>query len=303
MGNIHVMHKSGVPQGSVLGPCLFLLYINDLPESLGSTVRLFADDFLLYMTIRSQADTEILQNDLKKLEHWEEKWLKEFDTDKCHVLRVTREQNPIIHEYTLHGKVLETVNSAKYLGVTLTLDLRWNRHVENIVYKANQSLGFLRRNLRINSPNLKSLAYKTLVRPLLEYSSAAWDPYTMENVKKLEMVQRRAARYVLNRFNYLSSVDEMLQELQWNTLEERRKKDRLVMFYKIHNDQTGIDTGKYLKPLGRICRHVNNQVYEVPFAFTDYHKFSYFPRTINEWNVLPNETVHASSLTAFTNYL
>ena len=97
-------------------------------------------------------------------------------------------------------------------------------------------LGFLRRNLRINSPNLKSLAYKTLIRPLLEYSSAAWDPCTKENVKKLEMVQRRAAQYVLNRFNYLSSVDEMLQELQWNTLEERRKKDRLVMFYKIHND-------------------------------------------------------------------
>ena len=200
-------------------------------------------------------------------------------------------------------KVLETVNSAKYLGVTLTSDLRWSRHAENIVYKANQSLGFLRRNLRINSPNLKSLAYKTLVRPLLEYSSAAWDPYTKENVKKLEMVQRRAARYVLNRFNYLSSVDEMLQELQWNTLEERRKKDRLVMFYKIHNDQTGIDTEKYLKPLGRVSRHVNNQAYEVPFAFTDYYKFSYFPRTINEWNVLPNETVNASSLTAFTNYI
>ena len=122
-------------------------------------------------------------------------------------------------------------------------------------------------------------------------------------MKILEMVQRRAARYVLNRFNYLSSVDEMQQELQWNTLKERRKKDRLVMFYKIHNDQTGIDTGKYLKPLGRVSRHVNNQAYEVPFAFTDYYKFSYFPRTINEWNVLPNETVNASSLTAFTNYL
>ena len=74
---------------------------------------------------------------------------------------------------------------------------------------------------------------------------------------------------------------------------------RLVMFYKIHNDKTGIDTGKYLKPLGRVSRHVNNQAYEVPFAFTDYYKFSYFPRTIKEWN----ETVNASSLTAITNYL
>ena len=113
------------------------------------------------------------------------------------------------------------------------------------------------------------------------------------------MVQRRAVRYVLNRSNYVSNVNGMLQELQWNTLEEKRRKDRLVMFYKIHNDQTGIDTAKYLKPLGRVSCHVNNQAYEVPFAFTDY-KFSYFPRTIIEWNALPNETVNASSLTAFT---
>ena len=151
---IHNYVKSGVPQGSVLGPCLFLLYINDLPETLDSTVRLFADDSLLYLTIRSPADTETLQNDQRKLELWEEKWLMimEFNVDKCHVLRVTRKQNPIIHNYTLHRKVLETVDSAKYLGVTLISDLWWNRHITNITHKANQSLCFLRRNLRINSP-------------------------------------------------------------------------------------------------------------------------------------------------------
>ena len=95
-------------------------------------------------------------------------------------------------------------------------------------------LVFLRRNLRINSPSLKSVAYKSLVRPLLEYSSAAWDAYTKDNVKKLEMVQRRAARYVLNRYHNTSSVSEMLQELQWDTLEERRKRNRLsiVTFYQ-----------------------------------------------------------------------
>ena len=112
-------------------------------RSLLFQLYVFADDFLLYMTIRSQADTKFLQSDLKKLEQWEEKWLMEFNTDKCHVLRVTRKHKPIIHGYTLHGKVLETVDSAKYLGVILTPDLRWNRHVENIAYKANQSLGFL----------------------------------------------------------------------------------------------------------------------------------------------------------------
>ena len=108
------------------------------------------------------------------------------------------------------------------------------------------------------------------------------------------MVQRRAARYVLNRYNYLSSVNEMLQKLKWNTLEEKRRKDKLVMLYKIHKDQTGIDTvRKCLKPLGQISRHVINQAYEVPFALTDYYKFSFFA----------NKTLNASPLTAFTNYL
>ena len=117
--------------------------------------------------------TATLQNDLKKLELWEEKWLLEFNVKNCHVLRVTRKQNPVVHNHTLHGEVLKTVDSARYLGVTVTSDLRWNGHVANIAHKANQSLGVLRRNLRINSPSLKSVAYKSLVRPLLEYSSAA----------------------------------------------------------------------------------------------------------------------------------
>ena len=108
--------KSGVPQGSVLGPCLFLPYINDLPESLDSTARLFADDSLIYLTIRSRVETETLQNDLKKLELWDEKWLMEFNVKKCHVLRVICKQNPVVHTYTLHGEVLETVDSAKYVS-------------------------------------------------------------------------------------------------------------------------------------------------------------------------------------------
>ena len=101
--------------------------------------------------------------------------------------------------------------------------------------------------------------------------------------EELELVQSRTARYVLNRCNNFSSVNEMPQELQWNTLEERqKKKNRLTMFYKIDNDQTGIDTGKYLKPLVRVSRHVNNQAYEVPFVLTNYYKYTYFPNTIRE---------------------
>ena len=227
--------QSGVPQGSVLGPCLFLFYINDLPQNLSSPVRLFADDTLLYLAVESIGDAISLQNDLWELENWESRWLMEFNTDKCQVLRVSRKRDPLIHEYILHGKILESVDSAKYLGVSITSDPCWNQHISNmIVTKGNQSLGFLRRNLRIHSPELKSIAYKSLVQPTVEYTSTVWDPYTKHNRDRLEMVQCRAARYVLDRYERTASVKEMLKQLDWETLELRRRKARLTMLYKMH---------------------------------------------------------------------
>ena len=130
--------QSGVPQGSVLGPCLFLFYINDLPQNLSSPVRLFADDTLLYLAVESIGDAISLQNDLRELENWESTWLMEFNTDKCQVLRVSRKRDPLIHEYILHGKILESVDSAQYLGVSITSDLCWNQHISNIVTKLTE---------------------------------------------------------------------------------------------------------------------------------------------------------------------
>ena len=176
--------------------------------NLSSTVRLFADDTLLYLAVESQSDTNSLQKDPYELENWENRWLMEFNADKCQALRVTRKRDPLNHEYTLHGEILESVDSAKYLGGTIPSDLRWNKHISNIVSKGNQTLGFLRRNLRINSPELKSIAYKSLVRPTVEYASSVWDPYTKHNRDRIEMVQRRAARYVLNCYERFASVTE-----------------------------------------------------------------------------------------------
>ena len=106
--------QSGVPQGSVLGPCLFLFYINDLPDNLSSTVHLFADHSLLYLAVESQSDTNSLQKDLHELENWENKWLMEFNINKCQVLCVSLKREPLSHKYTLHGKVLEVVDSVNY---------------------------------------------------------------------------------------------------------------------------------------------------------------------------------------------
>ena len=123
--------QSGVLQGSVLGSDLFLFYVNDLSDNLSSTVRLFADDTLLYLAVESQSDT----NSLYEVGNWENKWLMESNINKCHVLRVTRKRDPLNHENTLHGKVLEVVDSVEYLGVAITPDLRWNQHISNIATK------------------------------------------------------------------------------------------------------------------------------------------------------------------------
>ena len=181
--------KSGVPQGSVIGPILFLIYINDLPEEVKSTVRLFADDTIMYMTMTSTNDAASLQRDLDNLASWEKKWQMQFHPQKCSILRITRKKTTQIHDYQLHGHILKSENSSKYLGVTIDNKLCWNDHIDNICNKANGSLAFLRRNLKISQTHIKANTYTTLVRPQLEYAAAVWDPYTEQNQDKLKMVQ------------------------------------------------------------------------------------------------------------------
>ena len=124
---------SGVPQGTVLGPVLFLLYINDLPDvAVHSTARLFADDCIVYRPIRNNDDTILLQNDLNKIAEWEFMWQMQFNIDKCFILRVGRPKHKLVHLYTFHNQNLSETDSAKYLGLTITSDLQWNQHILTI---------------------------------------------------------------------------------------------------------------------------------------------------------------------------
>ena len=184
---------SGVPQGSVLGPILFLIYINDLPDKVKSQVRLFADDTTAYLAISKLADSEQLQADLDILQEWEIKWDMQFNPSKCQVIHITRSRSPLPTTYTLHGETLEAVASARYLGVDIANDLSWKTHVSRITNNANKSLGFLRRNLKTKNTSLRENAYKAIVRPQLEYASPVWDPHTKDDIQKIESVQRRAA--------------------------------------------------------------------------------------------------------------
>ena len=152
---------SGVPQGTVLGPLLFLLFINNLPDCVQSRTRLFADGCILYRQIKTQQDCAILQEDLNKLAAWEQKWGMAFHPEKCRTIRISRSRNPITTDYTLKGHTLTKEDSTKYLGVKLQSTFSWNRHMDQTVKKANSMVGFLRRNLRVSSEATKTSAVLT----------------------------------------------------------------------------------------------------------------------------------------------
>ena len=134
---------SGVPQGSVLGPLLFLVYINDMPETFShSETRLFADDTILFRQINSTKDSELLKQDLSALERWENDWQMSFNPTKCTVIRVAPSKNKSVlpTQYQLHGHTLEVEEASKYLGVTISNNLSWNRHIANVAAKGNRTL-------------------------------------------------------------------------------------------------------------------------------------------------------------------
>ena len=270
--------SSGVPQGSVLGPILFLAYINDLPDQVKSRVMLFADDTAIYLAISSEGESIILQNDLHTLEIWEKRWNMSFNPSKCQVLHITSAKCPIQTRYILHGTVLESVPSAKYLGVTISDNLSWTPHIDSVSKKANQTLGFLKRNIKVHNRDLKSTAYTTLVRPQMEYASTVWSPHTATDITKLETVQRRSARWATRDYQRTSSVTQMIKDLNWRTLEQRRIDSRLTLMYKITYDLVAIPAADYLIPNTRQSRHNHLRAYRQIPTLKDYYKYTFFPR-------------------------
>ena len=299
--------KSGVPQGTVLGPLLFLLYLNDLPDNISSEVRLFADDCVLYRSITNKHDIEHLQADLDTLTTWQDKWQMHFNADKCFTLKLSHSKTPSTHHYKLGQSVLKEAKSHSYLGVNISHDLKWVEHINSSISKANRVLGAVRRNLHPCTTDIKSTAYKSLVRPHLEYSGTVWDPYTVDLINKLEAVQRRAARFACRDYNPRSSVTEMLQKLEWDSLQTRRSAARLTMMFKIVNSQVAIPASKFLQPTLRPSRHHNSKSFIRPQATKDCFKNSFFPRTISQWNSLPETIVNSTTTEVFkeqvTSYL
>ena len=170
--------------------------------------------------------------------------------------------------------------------------------MDQTVKKPN-STRFLRRNLRISNEQTKSAAYFSMVRPIIEYCSTVWNPHTKEYVSKVEMVQRRAARYFTNRYRNTSSVTSMLDHLDWESLEARRAKTQLTMLFKIIHGLVDIRAEDYLVPASTRTRSQHSLKFlQIPVS-SDYYKFSFFPRTICRWNSLPANVAEAPSLVSF----
>ena len=290
---------SGIPQGSVLGPLLFILFINDLPQCLYSTVKMFADDLKL---IANSSDKTVVDSDLKSLEEWERNWLLEFNTSKCKVMHLEFNDNEHL-EYCLDDKILNKTVQEKDLGVLTSGTLLWNDQIESCVSKANQMICWISRNLISREKSLMLRVYKTLIRPHLEYCVQLWNPAAEHGnwslIMRIESVQRRFTRMIEG--VGLLPYSERLQILDLTTLAERRSRGDLIEVYKASQGLSQLDGVLNFSRSGLniICK---------PGKCKD-SKINRFRRNfINDrimlsWNKLPIEVKISSNLNFFKSNL
>ena len=288
---------SGVPQGSVLGPILFLIYINDLDDSITSNVLKFADDTKLFRKVNTDGDKQHLQNDLDRLMKWSEKWQMLFNFGKCKCLH-TGHGNLNVN-YKMGDTVLGTTVKEKDLGVTISADMKVSEQCGIAASKDNQILGLIRRNITYKGKKLIIPLYKAIVRPHLEYCIQAWRPYRKKDIETLERIQSRATKMIPELRDL--SYEERLKECGLTTLETRRLRGDQIEVFKILNGYENIDRNMFfsLKKDSRTRGHEVKLVKDQ--CRLDIRKHSFSQRTINEWNKLSTDCVTASSVNMFKN--
>ena len=296
---------SGIPQGSVLGPLLFVIYINDLPEVVDSSVFLFADDTKILRRINSYEDAERVQQDIDALEKWSNDWLLRFHPDKCHVLTLGKFSNiRYAHRYTLGPIELEHVFSEKDLGVIFDSELQFEEHIAAKVKKANSIVGLIRRSFSYLTPALFRQLYTTFVRHHLEYANAVWSPKFRKHINLIEGVQRRATKQVNNCKDL--TYGERLERIGIPTLEYRRAHSDMVEVYKhLHYyDRSSLPPNRFNVRTRPSRKHQFQLTPTFPKDGSRGVQFnSFYFRTITPWNNLPSDVVNSTTVTSFKKQL
>lgn len=231
---------SGVPQGSVLGPLLFLIYINDMPDVVKyAQLRLFADDSLLYHKIKSKQDQVHLQEDLRNLEKWSKDWQMNFNVSKCEHLSIARTE-PVSTSYSLNGKDVQQVTTIRYLGINIDQKLNNDEQVQYVAKKATSTLYMLMRALNRATSKTRSQAFKSICRPIIEYASCAWSPHQARHIQKLESINRKSFRWAY-KIKWKDPISLKMKVLNWHTLEDRRSEIDKNMLSRILSDNIAID--------------------------------------------------------------
>ena len=224
----------------------------------------------------------------------------EFNPSKYQVLHIARSRKPIHRNYTMHGQVFESVDHTRYLGVDISSDLNFSHHINRITANASKSLAFLKRNIKTKHSGIRETAYKTDVRPQLDYASPIWSPYTKKDIYKVEMVQRRAIRWSLNSYLSYQSITELQQRLGLRTLEQRTVDAKVIMIYKIMHGLVAILAPPYFEQPLRMTRHNHPLALCQIHTAANYYKFSFSPSAVIYWNRLPAQVFLLPTLDQFS---
>ena len=290
---------SGVPQGSVLGPMLFIIFINDLPSNLKySLTKMFADDCKLIARVLGMRDGVCLQNDLDILVRWTHEWNMTLNCFKCKVMHFGK-NNPKT-DYFLTDKngnrvKLEESECERDLGIFVSNDLKWNKHVNTVVNRASFILGRFRKTFVSRDEKLWKKLYLTYVRPHLEFAVQAWNPYLKKDVNSLERVQRRASKIP----STLRNLEYKIRLRKWGltTLEKRRNRGDCILMYKILKKKEAL---KFAKELVWTKPRFGLPKLRPELVKNCGQRYNFFAnRVANTWNCLPSTVVEALSVNSF----
>nr|VZI45770.1 unnamed protein product [Spirometra erinaceieuropaei] len=290
--------ESGVPQGSVLGPTLFIIYVNDCVSELDCGVAMFADDIKLWSVIRTADDEEHLQANLNRLQQWSKAWLLPFNEKKCNILRVGRARSPNHMAYCLNGIPLQEVDSQKDLGVWITTSLKPSLHCTKIAKSAMSVLYLVKRAFSAFDEDCFAKVFRTFVRPQLEFAIQAWRPWTAKDLSILERVQRRATKLVAGQGSLPYAT--RLANLHLFPLSYRQLRGDLIQVFRIIRGQDcSLVPGDFFELATTTNLRGHPFKLRVTGARLDTRKFFFSNRVVEAWNALPVDVVMSASVEVF----